>query len=91
MMQIFNLTNYNVTVIPADGDTTATIADLAQFTTFDNEDVQRFDTVPHAVAFDALEDEYGAFEKSDGAVDFYDGAWMRFKDGSMITITPITA
>jgi hypothetical protein len=43
------------------------------------------------VAFDALEDEYGAFEKQDGAVDFYDGAWMRFKDGSMITITPITA
>jgi hypothetical protein len=91
MMQILDLTNYNVAAIPADGDVTTTIADLAQFTELDDEDMERPGTVPHFAAFNALEDEYGAFEKKDGAFDFYDGAWMLFKDDSMITIIPIPA
>jgi len=86
MIQIGELKNYTVTVTPAEGDASTTIAHLAQFVTFDPVDAVTYDTSIPVIAYDALEDEYGAFEKVGGEADYYDGAWMRFKDGSTISI-----
>ena len=87
MIQINELAKFTVTVTPADGDTTTTIAHLAQFVTFDPVDAVTYDTSIPVIAYEALEDEYGAFEKVTGDADYYDGAWMRFKDGSTISIS----
>ena len=75
---------FNVTITAQEGDTSVTIADLAKNVTFDKQDAYRYDTQVWCIAFDALEDEYGAFEKADGNADYYEGAWMTFKDGSTI-------
>ncbi len=85
MLQIVDLkkSNYTVTVTPADRNN---IAHLAQFVSFDPDDARRYDTSIPVIAYDALEDEYGAFEKALGGADFYDGSWMRFTDGSTIRI-----
>ena len=88
MISIANLEGFTVTSTPAEGDTSVTIADLAMFVTFDPADAATYDTSVPVIAYDALEDEYGAFEKAAGEADYYDGAWMRFTDGSMIEIRP---
>jgi len=70
-----------------EGDTSTSIAELAKFVEFDPSDARRYDTSLPCVAYEALEEEYGAFEKSLGETDYYDGCWMEFKDGSTIWIT----
>ena len=74
------------TAVAADGDTSVTIADLAMFTEFNDGDIGRYSTAPHMIAFDALEEEYGPFEKADGQCTQQNGCWMSFKDGSTIRI-----
>lgn len=73
-----------VRIEAAEGDNSTTIADLARFVEFDPADANRYDTSVAVIAYDALEDEYGAFEKAAGEADYYDGGWMLFKDGSRI-------
>lgn len=87
-MKIADLSNFWVEVEPAEGDTSTTIADLATFVEFDPTDASKYDTSLPCIAYDALEDEYGAFEKTAGGADYYDGVWMTFKDGSTIRISP---
>jgi hypothetical protein len=53
---------------------------------FDPSDAELNQTSVPIIAYNALEDEYGAFEKIDGGFDFYDGCWMKFSDGSVIKI-----
>jgi hypothetical protein len=88
MTKIADLKSFYVESIPAAGDTSTTIADLAMFVEFDMKDAKRYDTSVPCIAYEALEDEYGAFEKTAGNADYYDGAWMTFKDGSTIRIYP---
>ena len=77
----------NVSSTPAEGDTSVTIADLAMWIHFDPSDAELSQTSVPVIAYNALEDEYGAFEKKDGWFDFYEGCWMKFSDGSAIRIT----
>jgi hypothetical protein len=84
-MQIIDFKSRAVST-PAGGDTSVTIADLAMFLTFDEGDASVYQTSLPVIAYEALEDEYGAFEKVGGASDFYDGCWMKFTDGSTIRI-----
>lgn len=69
-------------VIPADGDTSTTIADLAQFVKFDTQEARMQDTTPWCVAFGELVAEYGSHEMVAGEQDYYDGFFMQFADGS---------
>lgn len=85
-MQIYDF-GKNVSSTPAEGDTSTTIADLAMFLYFDPIDVELCQTSTPIIAYNALEDEYGAFEKVAGWFDFYEGCWMKFSDGSAIRIT----
>jgi hypothetical protein len=71
---------------PAEGDTSTTIAHLAQFVKFDPRDAKLFHTSVPVIAYDALEEEYGKFEKDHGDADYYDGFYMKFKDGSTISV-----
>lgn len=84
-MQIADLGN-KVSIVPAEGDTSTTIADLAQFVEFDSNNVRRFDTSIACVAFHALEEEYSNHEMVAGEADYYEGVWMTFADGSTIRI-----
>lgn len=88
-MKIADCKRLRVIVEAMEGDTSTTIAHLAQFVEFDPSDAKKYDTSLPVIAYDALEDEYGAFEKSLGDADYYDGSWMEFKDGSTIWITEI--
>jgi hypothetical protein len=76
----------NVSSTPAVGDTSVTIADLAMFLHFDLNDAEMKKTSVPIMAYNALIDEYGAFEKTGGAFDYYEGCWMQFSDGSVIRI-----
>lgn len=76
-----------VTIVPAPGDVSVTIADLAMLVEFDPGDASRYSTSVAAIAYEALEDEYGAFEKDAGEVDYSGVTWMRFKDGSTLRIS----
>lgn len=87
-MQISEVRTHRVSTVAAEGDTSTTIADLAKFIHFDPLDIGRYQTSAASVMYEALEDEYGAFEKDDGACE-YDSAWMSFSDGSRIVITKI--
>ena len=89
MIKISECKAIKVSTEAAEGDNSTTIAALAQFVKFDPADAKRYDTSIPVVAFDALEDEYGAFEKSGGECDYYDGSWMTFKDGSTIKIVDV--
>lgn len=73
--------------IPAEGDNSVTIADLAKFVEFNTLDAGKYSTSFAVIAYEALEDEYGPFEKTAGEADYYDGCWMTFKDGSTIRIS----
>jgi hypothetical protein len=86
-MQICNMPIYKVTSTPATGDTSVTTADLAMFLEFDEND-PAFNPMPSilVMAYNALEDEYGAFERADGSLTFLGGGQMTFKDGSTIHI-----
>jgi len=85
-MQLCDCGYITVTVKNLDNDNTVSIADLAKFVEFNPADAARYKTSVPVIAYDALEDEYGPFEKVGGDADYYDGAWMEFKDGSMIFI-----
>lgn len=76
-------------VIPAAGDNSVTIADLAMNVDFDPRDARRYDTAMHSIAYDALLEEYANHEFERGSNDYYDGAWMTFKDGSTIRVRPL--
>lgn len=90
-MKICEIGESRIIVTPAEGDTSTTIADLAVFTAFDPEEASKYGTSIAAIAYEALEDEYGAFEKLAGGytptAGGY-GAWMTFKDMSRIEILP---
>jgi len=86
MIKIAELGNAQVKVSKTENDNTVSIADLAMYVEFDPDNAKRYDTSIPVVAYEALEDEYGAFEKVDGGCDYYIGAWMSFKDGSEIII-----
>lgn len=75
-----------VTVTPAEGDTSVTIADLARYIDFDPAEAVRLDTTLAIVAYNALDEYYGKFEKVSGECDYYDGVKMTFGDGSSISI-----
>ena len=74
----------NIKITAAEGDTSTTIAQLAQFVEFDIYLSRKYDTAPWCVAYDTLLDEYGGHEFVDGHSDYYDGVWMKFVDGSRI-------
>ena len=69
---------------PAQGDTSTTIAHLAQFVSFKTSSEPNW-----CAAYEALFDEYSGFEMTNGCKDFYDGAFMTFSDGSTITMGPV--
>lgn len=71
-------------VIAADGDTSTTIADLAQFVSFDTDEARTQDTSPWCVAYGELLSEYGNHEMTAGEQDYYDGFFMQFADGSQL-------
>ena len=73
----------NVTSTPATGDDTVTIADLAMFLEFDSKDPHAGN--PACAAYHAIDAAY-SYERTGGAMDFYDGCWMSFADGSTIQI-----
>jgi hypothetical protein len=76
-----------IRIIKADGDTSTTIADLAQFTDFDPALAKTADTATHCIAYDALLAQYKGHEFIRGEADYYDGAWMVFADGSEISFS----
>jgi len=86
MTTIADLKNHTVTVIPALGDKTTTVAHLARLVKVNISEAAKYKTSISCIAYDALEDEYGPFEKVDGHVDINSGAWMKFADGSEIRI-----
>lgn len=67
----------------AQGDTSTTIAHLAQFTEFDPADAVRCDTAAHCIAADAIRAEW-AFEAVSCEGDYYDGFRAEFADGSAL-------
>lgn len=75
----------NITVIPAEGDTTTTIAHLVVFTKFDTRLARLSDTRSHCIAYDAIQEDW-QFEFLGGDLDFYDGFTARFADGSALRV-----
>lgn len=84
MTQISDFFAKSIRITKADGDTSTTIADLAQFIDFDPALAKSADTATHCIAYDALLAEYQGHEFIRGEADFYNGAWMLFADGSEI-------
>lgn len=68
---------------PAAGDTSTTIAHLAQFTPFDPALAGRYDTAAHCIAADAIREEW-KFETVECEGDYYDGFSAVFSDGSAL-------
>ena len=66
-------------------DSTVSIADLSIFTKISPEQGRRRDTSFACIAADAIAREY-PWEIEDQEHDFYQGAWIKFKDGSQLTI-----
>ncbi len=61
-------------------DEHTSIADLAQFVTFDPKDGE----YEHGAAYHALVEEYGNREATAHELDYYDGWYLSFADGSSI-------
>jgi hypothetical protein len=66
-------------------DGTVSIADLSIFTKITPEQGKRRDTSFACIAADAIAQEY-PWEIEDREHDYYNGAWIKFKDGSQLTI-----
>lgn len=80
--------NGTLRIIPAKGDTsTTTIADLAQFVSFNIDEARTQDTSPWCVAYGELLSAYGQYEMAAGEQDYYDGFFMEFVDGSQLCYT----
>jgi len=71
-------------IVPAEGDTTVTIADLAQFVTFDSQAARAKGDPEHKAAYHALRDHYAKHEMQAGGYHPETGFWVVFKDGSSI-------
>jgi len=74
-----------LTVTPAEGDTSVTIAHLARFCGFDMP--RALDTRPHCAAMHAVEDQF-RWETVAVEIDYHGAAMARFRDGSVLRIRP---
>lgn len=84
-MQIADFANSTgrLSVRPADGDHSTTIAHLAQFTEFEPRDAVKYDTAAHCIAADAIRNEW-KHEITFCEGDYYDGFTAKFADGSAL-------
>lgn len=60
----------------------------ATFVTFDDNDISKYNASHASIAYEALEDEYGGFEKNSGYTTIHE-CNMKFNDGSSITLRSI--